>query len=120
VPPAPQAAALPGVPSGGATPVPDQPHVYGLANGDTRIIIRAVSDSWVQIRDKEHKPIFTRQLHTGDLYHVPDEPGLTMKTGKGAGLAITVDGRQTPPIGGAVRPNVVLDPDRLLAGTAVE
>ena len=32
---------------------------------------------------------------------------------------ITVDGRQTPPIGGAVRPNVYLDPERLLAGTAV-
>ena len=36
------------------------------------------------------------------------------------GLAIVVDGRQTPPIGGAVHKNVVLDPDRLLAGTAVE
>lgn len=114
-----QTAAAPLPPTAGATPVPDQAHVYGLANGDTRILIRAVSDSWVQIRDKDHKPIFTRQLHAGDVYHVPDEPGLSMKTGKGVGLAITVDGRQTPPIGGAVRDNVLLDPDRLLAGTAV-
>jgi cytoskeleton protein RodZ len=118
-PPAPaQTAALP--PTAGATPVPDQPHVYGLANGDTRIVIHAVSDSWIQVRDKDHKPIFTRQLHTGDSYHVPDEAGLTMKTGKGAGLAITVDGRPTPPLGGAVRNNVLLDPDRLLAGTALQ
>jgi len=116
-PPPPQTAALP--PTAGATPVPDEPKVYGLANGETRIVIRALSDSWIQIRDKDHKPIFTRELHEGDTYHVPDEPGVTMKTGKGAGLAITVDGRQTPPIGGAVRPNVYLDPDRLLAGTAV-
>jgi cytoskeleton protein RodZ len=114
-----QTVALPGIPGGGATPVPDQPRVYGLANGDTRILIRALSDSWVQIRDKDHKPIFTRQLHAGDTYHVPDEPGLTMKTGMGVGLVITVDGRQTPPIGGAVRSNVALDPDRLLAGTAL-
>ena len=117
--PPPQIAALPPVPSGGATPVPDQPRVYGLANGETRIVIRAVSDSWIQVRDKDRKPIFTRQLQTGDTYRVPNEPGLTMKTGKAVGLAITVDGRQAPPLGGAVRPNVVLDPDRLLAGTAV-
>ncbi len=114
-----QTAALPSVPGGGATPVPDEPRVYGSANGETRILIRALSDSWIQIRDRDHKPIFTRQLRAGDTYHVPDEPGVTMKTGKGAGLVITVDGRQTPPIGGAVRPNVYLDPDRLLAGTAV-
>lgn len=120
VPPPPaQTAALPAIPGGGATPVPDQPHVYGLANGNTRILIRALSDSWIQIRDKDHKPIFTRQLHAGDTYHVPDGPGLTMKTGKGVGLAITVDGRQAPPIGGAVRSNISLDPDRLLAGTAL-
>ena len=112
-----QTAALPA--TAGATPVPDQPHVYGLANGDTRIVIHAVSDSWIQVRDKDHKPIFTRQLHTGDSYHVPDDEGLVMKTGKGAGLAITVDGKPTPPLGGAVRNNVLLDPDRLLAGTAL-
>ncbi len=113
-----QAAALPNVPAG-PPPAADQARVYGLANGETRILIRAISDSWIQVRDKDHKPIFTRELHAGDTYHVPNEPGVTMKTGKGAGLVITVDGRQTPPIGGAVRPNVYLDPERLLAGTAV-
>jgi cytoskeleton protein RodZ len=118
VPPAPQAAALP--PTAGATPVPDEPHVYGLANGDTRILIHATGDSWVQIRDKDHKPIFTRELHAGDTYHVPNEPGLTMKTGMGVGLVISVDGHQAPAIGGTVRSNVLLDPDRLMAGTAVE
>lgn len=116
----PQVAALPSVPpGGGATPVPDQPHVYGLANGETRVLIRAVSDSWIQVRDRDHVPIFTRQLHSGDVYHVPDRPGLSMRTGHGAGLEILVDGRAVPPIGGAVRANVVLDPNRLLAGNAV-
>ncbi len=112
-------AAPPSVPESVAAPAADSAHVYGLANGETRIVIRAISDSWVQVRDRDHVPLFTRQLHAGDTYHVPDRPGLSMRTGKGAGLAITVDGRQTPPIGGAVRPNVLLDPDRLLAGTAV-
>jgi cytoskeleton protein RodZ len=120
VPPAPQAAALPNVPAAGAAPAATEGHVYGLANGSTRILIRALKDSWIQIRDKDGKSIFTRELHPGDLYHVPDEPGLSMKTGNGSGLAVTVDGQQTPPIGGAVHDNVVLDPARLLAGSAVE
>jgi cytoskeleton protein RodZ len=115
-----QTAALPTPSTGGATPVPDQAHVYGLANGETRIVISAIKDSWIQVRDKDQKPLFTRELHAGDVYHVPNEPGLTMKTGMGSGLVITVDGRQAPAIGGAVRPEVLLDPDRLLAGTAVE
>jgi cytoskeleton protein RodZ len=116
----PQVAALPSIPpGGGATPAPDQPHVYGLANGETRILIRAVSDSWIQVRDRDHVPIFTRQLHAGDVYRVPDRPGLSMRTGHGAGLEILVDGRAVPAIGGAVRANVVLDPNRLLAGNAV-
>ncbi|HWI27649.1 MAG TPA: RodZ domain-containing protein [Stellaceae bacterium] len=115
-PPVPPEGAKAAAPAPGA----DQSHVYGLANGDTHILIRAISDSWIQVRDKDQHPIFTRELHVGDLYHVPDEAGLSMKTGKGVGLVITVDGKQTPPIGGAVRDNVVLDPARLLAGTAVE
>jgi cytoskeleton protein RodZ len=115
-----QTAAVPTPPAGGATPVPDQAHVYGLANGETRIVISAIKDSWIQVRDKDQKPLFTRELHAGDIYHVPNQPGLTMKTGMGSGLVITVDGRQAPAIGGAVRPEVLLDPDRLLAGTAVQ
>lgn len=102
-----------------APPAPDGPHVYGLVNGETRVVIRAVTDAWIQVRDPSRTPIFTRQLSAGDIYHVPDRPGLTMRTGKGSGLAIAVDGQQTPPIGGSVRPNVSLDPNRLLAGTAV-
>jgi cytoskeleton protein RodZ len=115
-----QTAALPAPPTGGATPVPDQAHVYGLANGETRIVISAIKDSWIQVRDKDGKPLFTRELHAGDVYHVPNEPGLTMKTGMGSGLVFTVDGRQAPAIGGAVRPEVLLDPARLLAGTALQ
>ena len=99
--------------------MPDQPHAYGLANGETRIVIRAVSDSWIQVRDRDRVPIFTRQLHAGDIYHVPDRPGLSMRTGHGAALEILVDGQAVPPVGGAVRPNIVLDPNRLRAGTAV-
>ena len=106
-------------PSAGATPVPDQPRVFGLANGDTRIVIHAVHDTWLQVRDRDHLPIFTQTLHAGDIYHVPDRPGLVMRVAHGAAIAITVDGRPTRPIGSALQPNVAMDPARLLAGTAV-
>ena len=44
-----------------------------------------------------------------------------MRTGNAGGLAIIVDGNPVPPIGpmGGVRRNVALDPQALMAGTAV-
>jgi cytoskeleton protein RodZ len=97
----------------------EKTRVFGLANGQTRIIIHAVGDSWVQIHDEDNNAIFTRQLHAGDIYHVPDLQGLTLRTGSASSLAITVDGRSAPALRGAVQSHILLDPDRLLAGTAI-
>ena len=98
---------------------PEKPKIYGLANGQTRIVIRALADSWIQVRDKDNLAIFTRQLHTGDSYHVPDLPSLSMRTGSATGLAVIVDGRTAPALRGGVQSNILLDADRLLAGTAI-
>jgi cytoskeleton protein RodZ len=97
----------------------EKSRIFGLANGPTRIVVHAVTDSWIQIHDGDNKAIFTRQLHAGDIYHVPDLPGLSMRTGSASGLAITVDGRAAPALRGGVQSNILLDPDRLLAGTAI-
>jgi cytoskeleton protein RodZ len=115
-PPAGSTAAAPAAPSpaGGETP-----RVYGVVNAPSRIVIRALSDSWVQVRDSDQSLLLTRLLHAGDSYRAPDKPGLTMRTGNGAGLEITVDGRPAPGLGGGLRRNVILDADRLLAGKAV-
>ncbi|HEX9490242.1 MAG TPA: RodZ domain-containing protein [Stellaceae bacterium] len=123
-PPAPApapAAALPSVPEAAATtlPAPEKPRIYGVANGRTRILLRAVSDSWIQVRDGNNVAIFSRQLHAGDSYRVPDQPGLTMHTGVPAAISATVDGRSVPPFRGGVRVSVLLEPARLVAGTAV-
>jgi cytoskeleton protein RodZ len=113
-----QAAALPALPEPTAAPAPEKSHVYGVANGRTRIVLHATGDSWVQVRNKVNVAIFTRQLHAGDSYHVPDQPGLTLHTGLATALAVTVDGRSVPPLRGGARTNILLDPERLLAGTA--
>jgi cytoskeleton protein RodZ len=90
------------------------------ADTSTRIVIRAIADSWVQIRDAGQSVLLTRLLKVGETYTVPYRPGVSMRTGNAGGLEITVDGEPAPPLGrmGAIR-NVALEPQALIAGTAV-
>ena len=94
---------------------------YGVTDGRARIVLRATTDSWIAIRDADQGVLFSHLLKPGETYRVPDRSGISMRTGNAGGLEITVDGKPAPPIGGmgAVRRNVALDPQALLAGTAV-
>ncbi len=89
---------------------------YGAPDGSARVVLRATSDSWIQVRDKTSNLLFTRVLKPGEHYNVPNEQGLTMIAGNAGGLDITVDGMNVAKIGeaGRVARNVSLDPDRLL------
>jgi hypothetical protein len=100
----------------GAPPL-DPNRVFGVSAGPARVVLRATADSWIQVRDGAGELIFTRVLRPGEIYRVPDRPGLRMVTGNAGGLAITVDERNLAPIGtpGQVMRDVVLDPSRLLA-----
>jgi cytoskeleton protein RodZ len=114
------AAALPSVPEAAAPPpAAEKPRIYGVANGRTRILLRAASDTWIQVRDANNVAVFSRQLHAGDSYRVPDHAGLTMHTGVPNAVTATVDGRPTPNFRGGVKANILLEPDRLIAGTAM-
>ncbi len=96
--------------------------IYGNANADARIVVQAMSDSWVEIRDSENAELLlTRVLFKGDSYQVPNRSGLTLLTGNAGGLRITVDGTPVPSLGppGAVRRNVALEPEPLKSGKAV-
>ncbi len=97
-----------------------EPSVYGVENVSARIVLRAVLDSWVQVRDEEDTLLLTRVLQPGDTYRVPNQSGLTLLTGNAGGLAIEVDGAVVPFLGpvGAVRRDIPLDPERLRNGTA--
>jgi len=104
----------------GALPQPiEGPRSFGeLQEG--RIVIRATSDSWTQIRDAAGNIVFSRILRAGESYNAPDREGLALWTGNAGGLDIRVDGRLVPAIGrvGFVQRSVPLDPVRLVAGTA--
>jgi cytoskeleton protein RodZ len=92
-----------------------------VADAKGGIDIRAVTDCWIQVRTGDNGTIvFSRVLKAGETYHVP-RPGLLLRTGNAGALAIAVDGKPAPSIGGlgALRREVALDPAALLAGTAV-
>lgn len=121
--PAPPPASEPesGDASTGATQAPPTADTQ-TANTSADIKLYAKSDSWVQIRGKDGQVVLMRILRTGDTYDVPKEPGLTLMTGNAGAIEIRVNGKPVPPIGpeGAVRRDVVLNAERLEAGTAVE
>ena len=86
------------------------------------IVLKANVDSWIQIRDTtENKLVLTRLLPKGEQYTVPGREGLTLVTGNAGGLDVTVGGDSTPSLGaiGVVKRNILLDPERLRAGTAI-
>ncbi len=96
--------------------VAQTPQVYGLENSGSRITLRAIQDSWIQVRSGPNDLLLTRVLQAGDTYRVPDRLGITMQTGNAGGLEVLVDGRNLGPMGpvGAVRRNVPLEVSRLL------
>src|SRR5882724_827547 len=108
---------LPAGPTAG--PRAEGAHAYGAVDGTARIVIRATSDSWIQIRSTDQALAFTRVLKAGESYLVPDRPGVSMRTGNAGGLEITVDGKPTASIGpnGAIR-TIPLEPQALLAKAA--
>ena len=121
--PEPEVPGIPSVPDGPGTqtatadPVPT---VYGEENETYRVLLLATQDSWVQVRDPDGELVLTRVLRAGDSYRVPDRQGMTLLTGNAGGLDIFVDGRKLDVLGpvGAVRRNVDLWPDSLLAQTS--
>lgn len=104
-----------------SVPVPASATTQTNSNfGLSGIVIRATNSSWVEIRDPADKIIFTGLMSVGATYNVPDIDGLLLATGNAGALDIMVDGTSVPRLGdiGAVRKGVVLDADRLKAGTA--
>ncbi len=94
--------------SSGPPPAPD------LTSQPSRVVLRAIDDCWIEIRDGSGAIVTSRLLHKGDSYPVPPRPGLTLTAGNAGALVLLLDGNQMPPLGrtGMVRHDVRLDPDR--------
>lgn len=115
-----QTAALPPDQGGAAiAPGPGNTQIFGATDAPVRIVIRAKDDCWIRVRDQNGTTLFERVLKAGDVYRVPQQPGLAFAAGNASGLAMVVDGRDAPALTGRVHHNIRLDPDQLMAGTAV-
>jgi cytoskeleton protein RodZ len=90
-----QVAALP--PAADAMAQPSD-HVFGGATPG-KVVVTATADAWVEVLDNDH-PIWSRLLKPGDVYYPPKD-GLTMLVGNAAGVAVSVNGKALPPMGGA-------------------
>jgi len=113
--PAPQTATAPAPaaqttppPAPAATPsAPAAPAAPGAG-----MVITATQDAWVQVQDSTGNILFSKVLHAGDTWPVPQEAGLTMTTGNAGGTEIVTNGTAGAPLGavGVVLHNYVLTP----------
>ena len=73
--------------------------------------LRALTDSWIEIRSGTAPPLYSGLLREGESFAVPERQGLRMITGNAGGLEILVDGREMPRLGppGAVIRDIDLD-----------
>jgi cytoskeleton protein RodZ len=79
-----------------ASPAPATPAPAAPATGQ---VITATADDWVEVRDATGTILFSRVLHAGESWPVPQEAGLTMTAGNAGGTVITVDGKAGAPLG---------------------
>lgn len=93
-------------PPAGAAPAPATP-----APG-AGLVIAATQDAWVEVHDPAGNILFSKVLHPGDSWPVPQEPGLTLTTGNAGGTEIVNNGVAGAPLGGVgvVMHNVTLTP----------
>jgi cytoskeleton protein RodZ len=86
-------------------------------NGKT---IQATADSWIEVKDASGNILFSRVMHSGDSWPVPDMAGLTMTAGNAGGTEISDNGTAGPPLGsaGTVLRNYALTPASADAASA--
>ncbi len=98
-----------------ALAAPDPP--AAPATPEARIVLRIKAEAWVQVRERQGPVLLSRIMRAGDSWPVPNGTQLLLSTGNAGGTELLVDGQATPALGsaGAVRRDVLLDPDALKA-----
>lgn len=81
-----------------------------------RLIIHADQASWILIADSKGRTIYDHVLKAGESYQVPEMQGLTLTSGNGSGLLLTLNGVDLPRLStgfGHVLKNISLDSEAL-------
>lgn len=98
------AAPQPGTPAATSAPATSTGATAATTPGDG-MTITATQDAWVQVTDPSGNILFSKVLHAGDSWPVPQIAGLKMTTGNAGGTVISANGTQGQPLGA---PGVVL------------
>jgi cytoskeleton protein RodZ len=108
---------LPAVPAAPTPAPPDPAHLYGETKGPSRISIRVNSDCWLEVRESDQTSVFKRLMRPGDVYKIPDKPGLSVRVGNAKGVEVSVDGKTVtnPAVLDILRRAGFVDPRVLLA-----
>ncbi|MBX9748399.1 MAG: DUF4115 domain-containing protein, partial [Roseococcus sp.] len=104
------------VPPPVATPTPAPPPA-----DQPRIVLRAKSEIWTQVRDtRANQTLISRNLRAGESFAVPNREGLLLSVGNAALLEVLVDGQLSPVFGNTpgVRRDIPLVVERLRAPAA--
>jgi cytoskeleton protein RodZ len=89
----PQAALALPAPEEGATISPPGSQVYGAANANARVVLRARAMTKVLVIGPGQKVLINRVLKPGDSYRVPNLVGVTLTTPDGGALEMDLDGQ---------------------------
>lgn len=94
---------------------PDTGVVYGKANADPHVILHARADVRVTVTGGGGQLYLNRDLKAGDVYRVPNLPGLFMATSNAGGLDVELDNKLVGRMGqdSQVLGKVSLDPASL-------
>jgi cytoskeleton protein RodZ len=63
------------------------------------LVIQASADDWVEVQDAKGNILFSKVLHAGDSWPVPDMPGLVMTVGNAGATIISNNGKASAPLG---------------------
>ncbi len=66
--------------------------IYGAAEDQSRVILKATRAIWLLIEDGKGNRIATQLLNKDDIYRVPDKPGLVATVQDGGAIQYLIDG----------------------------
>lgn len=69
----------------------DKGRAYGAEKTNARVYIKAIQNSWTEIKDENGKTLLSRVLKPGDTYQVSKDGKAILTTGNAGGLEIYID-----------------------------
>jgi cytoskeleton protein RodZ len=73
--------------------------IYGAEEGKARVVLKATRSIWLLIEDGKGNRIATQLLSKGDIYRVPDTPGLVATVQDGGAITYMIDGEEKGVLG---------------------